>query len=90
MIKCFGKPWSQDFQINAILQIQLFSQNGRDMIKKNEKLIANTFNNHFADITKSLKLKKYPNCYGQSLSSIIDYFKNNESGIIFHLLCFQK
>ena len=41
------------------------------MIKKNEKLIANTFNNHFADITKSLKLKKYPNCYGQSLSSII-------------------
>ena len=60
------------------------------MIKKNEKLIASTFNNHFADITKSLKLKKYPNCYGQSLSSIIDYFKNNESGIIFHLLCFQK
>ena len=60
------------------------------MIKKNEKLIANTFNNYFADITKSLKLKKHPNCYGQSLSSITDYFINNESGIMFHLLCFQK
>ena len=28
---------------------------------KNEKLIADTFNNYFADITKTLKLKKNPN-----------------------------
>ena len=30
-----------------------------DMIIKNEKLIADTFNNYFADITKTLKLKKH-------------------------------
>ena len=32
-----------------------------EMILKNEKLIADTFNNYFADITKTLKLKKNPN-----------------------------
>ena len=48
---------------------------------KNETLIADTFNNYFADITKTLKLKKHPNFDGQSLSSITDYFKNNESVI---------
>ena len=52
-----------------------------DMIIKNEKLIADTFNNYFADITKTLKLKKHPNFDGQSLFSITDYFKNNESVI---------
>ena len=52
-----------------------------DMIIKNEKLIADTSNNYFADITKTLKLKKYPNFDGQSLFSITDYFKNNESVI---------
>ena len=31
-----------------------------DMIMKNEKLIADTFNKYFADITKTLKLKKHP------------------------------
>ena len=41
-----------------------------DMIIKNEKLIADTFNNYFADITKTLKLKKHPNFDGQSLSII--------------------
>ena len=51
------------------------------MIIKNEKLIANTSNNYFADITKTLKLKKHPNFDGQSLFSITDYFKNNESVI---------
>ena len=35
-----------------------------DMIIKNEKLIADTFNNYFADITKTLKLKKHPNFDG--------------------------
>ena len=35
-----------------------------DMIIKNEKLIADTFNNYFAGITKTLKLKKHPNFYG--------------------------
>ena len=49
-----------------------------DMIIKNEKLIADTFNNYFADITKTLKLKKHPNFYGQSLFTITDYFKNNK------------
>ena len=51
------------------------------MIIKNEKLIAGTFNNHFADITKTLKLKKHPNFDGQSLFSITDYLKSNESVI---------
>ena len=52
-----------------------------DMITKNEKLIADTFNNYFADITKTLRLKKHPNFDGKSLFSITDYFKNNESVI---------
>ena len=51
------------------------------MIMKNERLIADTFNNYFADITKTVKLKKHPDFYGQSLFSITDYFKNNESVI---------
>ena len=51
------------------------------MIIKNEKLIADTFNNYFGDITKTLKLKKHPNFDGQPLFSITDYFKNNESVI---------
>ena len=41
------------------------------MIIKNEKLIADTFNNYFADITKTLKLKKHPNFDGQSLVLLI-------------------
>ena len=49
-----------------------------DMIIKNEKLIAD---NYFADIKKALKLKKHPNFDNQSLFSITDYFKNNESEI---------
>ena len=48
---------------------------------KNDKLIADTFNNYFGDITKTLKLKKHPNFDGPSLLSITDYFKNNESVI---------
>ena len=52
-----------------------------DMTIKNEKLIADTFNNYFADITETLKLKKHPSFDGQSLFSITDYFKNNESVI---------
>ena len=52
-----------------------------NMIMKNEKLIADTFNNYFADITKTLKLKKHPSFDGQSLFSITDYFKNNENVI---------
>ena len=38
------------------------------MIIKNDKVIADTFNNYFANITKTLKLKKHPNFDGQSLS----------------------
>ena len=52
-----------------------------DMIMKNEKLIVDTFNNYFADITKALKLKKHSDVDGQTLSSVTDYFKNNESVI---------
>ena len=37
------------------------------IVTKNDKLIAGTFNNYFADITKTLKLKKHPNFDGQSL-----------------------
>ena len=43
-----------------------------DMIMKNEKIIADAFNNYFAEIIKSLKLKKNPNFDGQSLFSITD------------------
>ena len=52
------------------------------MIIRNDKLIADTFNNYFADITKTLKLKRHPNFDGQSLLSITEYFKNNESVIL--------
>ena len=47
------------------------------MIIKKEKLIADTFNNYFADITKTIKLKKHSTFDGQPLSSITDYIKNN-------------
>ena len=47
------------------------------MIIKNVKLIADTFNNYFADITKTIKLKKHSTFDGQPLSSITDYIKNN-------------
>ena len=40
-----------------------------------KKLTADTFNNYFADITKTLKLKKHPNFHGQSPFNITDYFK---------------
>ena len=53
----------------------------RDMIMKNEKLLADTFSNCFADITKTLKLKKHPSFDVQSLSRFTDYFKNSESVI---------
>ena len=46
-----------------------------------DKLIADTFKNYFADIKKILKLKKYPNFDGPSLSTITDNFRNNESVI---------
>ena len=32
----------------------------RSSVLKNDKLIADTFNNYFADIAKTLKLKKHP------------------------------
>ena len=48
---------------------------------KNKKLIVDTFNNYFADITKILKLKKHPDFDGQSLFSLTDYLKNNGSVI---------
>ena len=48
-----------------------------DLIMESEKLIADTFNNYFIDIIKTLKLKELPNFGGQSLSSITDYFKND-------------
>ena len=72
--KSFGKPWNQAFLINATNTIILTEG---DVITNNEKHIADTFNNYSVGITKTLKLKKYPN--GQSLFT--DYFKNNESVI---------
>ena len=38
-------------------------------------------NNYFCGITKTLKMKKYPNFDGPSLSTITDNFRNNESVI---------
>ena len=52
-----------------------------DMVIKNDKIIADTFSNYFAEITKTLKLKKHPSFDGQPLFNITDYFKNNESVI---------
>ena len=51
------------------------------MIIKNEKLIADFFNNYFADITKTLKSKEHQKLDDQSLFSINHYFKTNESVI---------
>ena len=53
--KCYGKPWSQDFQTNGRLQTIILTE--EDIIMKNEKLIADTFNRYFAGIAKALKLK---------------------------------
>ena len=64
---------------NILLSLTLIILTGGDMIIKNEKLIVDTFNNYFADITKTLKSKKHPNFDGQSLFSITDYFKNKEN-----------
>ena len=50
-------------------------------ITKNEKFIAGTFNNYFVDIRNILKLKKHLNFDGQSLPTITEYFKNNQSVI---------
>ena len=47
-------------------------------IIKKKKLAANSFKNYFANIVKTLKLKKHPNLDGQLLASINEYFKNNE------------
>ena len=41
------------------------------MIIKNKKLIADSFNNYFADITKTLKLKRQPNFNGHPLALLI-------------------
>ena len=93
----FWRTIKSRFQIKARLQTIISTE--RHTIMKNEKLIANIFNNYFSEITKTLILKIYRNCDGQSLSSITEYFKNNESVIKikskkskrthFHLLCFQ-
>ena len=48
---------------------------------KHEKLIADTFNNYFADIINTPKLKKHSNSDGQSLFSITDYFKKSKSAM---------
>ena len=62
---------------------------------KSKRLIADTFNNYIADITKILKLKKYPNFDGQSLFNITESVIKIKKTILlkrthFHLLYFQK
>ena len=52
-----------------------------NMFIKNEKLTAGSFNNYNADSAKTLKLKRHLNFDGQSLFSMTDYFKNDESVI---------
>ena len=78
--KYFAKIVKPRFSIKCKTASTIILTEG-DMITKNEKLIADTFNNYLADITKTLKLRKHPNFDGQSLFSITDYFKNNESVI---------
>ena len=75
--KIFWKTVKSRFSNKCQTVNKIVSKEG-DMIIKNEKLIAD---NYFADIKKALKLKKHPNFDSQSLFSITDYFKNNESEI---------
>ena len=56
--KCFGRPVSK--VSNKYKAATVILTKGYTNIK-NEKLMANTFNNHLSDITKILKLKKHPN-----------------------------
>ena len=48
------------------------------MIKENEKLLVDTFNNYICRHQKTSSVEKHPNFDGQSLSIITDYFKDNE------------
>ena len=52
----------------------------KDDIIKEEKIIAKTLNNHFTDITKSLKLKKVKSFDNKNkINDIIDYFQDRNS-----------
>ena len=92
----FWRTIKSRFEIRARMKTIISTE--RHTIMKNEKLI-DIFNNYFSEITKTLILKIYRTCDGQSLSSITKYFKNNESVMKikskkskrthFHLLCFQ-
>ena len=44
-----------------------------------EKEIADTFNDHFSNITKSLHLKSHPDFNDKTLFEITEYFDNNTS-----------
>ena len=57
--KMFWKTAKPRFQINARQQTIILTEG--DTSIKNEKLIANTFNNHLSDVSKILKLEKHPN-----------------------------
>ena len=72
--KYFGKPVKPRFSNKCKTANTIILTEG-DMIMKNEKLIADSFNSYFADMTKTLKLKKHSNFDNQSLFSITDYFK---------------
>ena len=60
---------------NSIILVE-----GENIIKDDQK-IANTFNDFFVNITKTLKLKKQPDFDSESISSITDKFLDNESVI---------
>ena len=69
--KMFWKTMKPRFSNKCKTTITIILTEG-DMIMKNEKIIADAFNNYFAEIIKTLKLKKNPNFDGQSLFSITD------------------
>ena len=73
--KYFGKLWSQRRFSNKYKTTNTIILTEGDMIMKNDRLTSDTFNNYFADIRKTLKLKKNPHFDSQSLFSITDYFK---------------
>ena len=70
----------QNMDVNKINDNKIFWKTVKPRFS-NKCKTANTIILTEADIAKTLKLKKHPNFDGQSLFSIIGYFKNNESVI---------
>ena len=71
----------QNIDVSKLNDNKMFLENVKPRFSNKCKVIVDAFNNYFGHIAKTLKLKKHPNFGDQSLSSITDYFKSNESVI---------